>query len=284
MKVREALIEGTNILAAKGIANPALDSQIILGYALKKDRVYLLTHDDIMLSSEQVDTFNKLLKLRCRRIPIAYIIGEKEFYGIKLNVKPGVLIPRPETEFAVEETLNAILDIRKPKVADICCGSGAISAAVAANNQNVKIYASDISDISCEITRINVNSYNLQDRIFVFKGDLLEPFKENNIRDFDVIVSNPPYIPENELANLPPDVKNEPESALNGGLDGLMFYRKIAFEAPRFLKAKGKIIFEIGWNQAEAVKEILLANGFTAISVVKDYAGFDRVISGSLNY
>ena len=284
MKVREALTEGTNILAAKEIENPALDSQIILGYVLKKDRLYLLTHDDIMLSSEQADAFNKLLKLRCRHIPIAYIIGEKEFYGIKLHVKPGVLIPRPETEFAVEETLNAILDIKKPKVADICCGSGAISVAIAANNQNVRIYASDISDISCEITRINVNSYNLQDRIFVLKGDLLEPFKENNIRDFDVIVSNPPYIPKSELANLPPDVKNEPESALNGGLDGLMFYRKIAFEAPRFLKPQGKIIFEIGWNQAEAVRKILLANGFTAISVVKDYAGFDRVISGSLNY
>lgn len=284
MTVKEALIKGREILTASGIATPALDSQIILGYLLKKGKALLLAHDDEALSSSQIDMFNKLLELRCSHIPIAYIIGKKEFYGIVLQVRPGVLIPRPETEFAVEETLNAISDIEKPKVADICCGSGAIAVAVAANNPDAKVYASDISDISCEITRLNLNSYNLQDRIFIFKGDLLEPFKENNIKDFDVIVSNPPYIPESELANLPLDVKNEPELALNGGFDGLKFYKKIAYEAPKFLKPQGKIIFEIGWNQAEAVKEILQENGFTKISVVKDYAGLDRVISGNLNY
>lgn len=280
MKVREALMIGRKRLSDMGIANPALDSELILGYVLGKDRLKLLVDDEMSITKQQLECFNDLLALRCQSTPIAYIIGWKEFYGLNFYIKPGVLIPRPETEFLVEETLNVIYSIENPLIADLCCGSGAISVAVAVNNNRVKVYASDISDVACEVARTNIKLHGVQDRVLLMQGDLWMPFEERNIRGFDVVVSNPPYISKEELSTLPDDVKNEPQIALNGGTGGLEFYRRIVLRAPEFLKIGGRIIFEIGWNQAHDVEIMLKETGFQDIKVIKDYAGFDRVISG----
>jgi len=282
--VREALKIGKKKLSDAGVANPDLDSQLILSHVLGMDRVRLFVYDDIKLTEEEIERYDRLLGQRCRFVPVAYIIGRKEFYGLNFYVKEGVLIPRPETEFVVEEALKAACDLSNPVLADLCCGSGAISVAVAVNNKNVKVYAVDISDTACEVARINISAHNVQDRVSLLQGDLWEPLEERKVKGLDIIVSNPPYIPSHELHSLPSDVQNEPKLALDGGTDGLEFYRRIISRAPEFLKAGGKIIFEIGWNQASAVKDILENSGFTQIEVRKDYAGFDRVISGILDF
>jgi release factor glutamine methyltransferase len=278
--VREALILGRKKLRKVGIPNPSLDAELILSHILAIDRFKLLVDDEIKLTQEQLNNYKDLLQQRCKFIPVAYITGRKEFYGLDFYIKPGVLIPRPETEFVVDEALKAIATNKNPLIADLCCGSGAISVALAFNNKRAKVYASDISDVACEVARINVNLFGLENRVFLLFGDLWSPFKERNIRGFDVVVSNPPYIPEHELNKLPNDVKNEPQVALNGGVDGLDFYRKIVTDVSEFLKPGGTIIFEIGWDQGAKVKALLKDTGFCNVNIVKDYAGFDRVVTG----
>ena len=279
MTVKEALMMGRKRLFEAGVANPALDSELILAYILAKDRTKLLTGDEDNLTQQQLECYHNLLVLRCRSVPIAYITGRKEFYGLNFYIKPGVLIPRPETEFVVEETLNVICPIKKPVIADICSGSGAISVAVAVNNSRAKVFASDISDIACEVATTNIKVHGVKDRVFLFSGDLWSPFEIRNITGFDVIASNPPYIPTYKLSTLPKDVKNEPKIALNGGIDGLKYYKRIVSRAPEFLKPGGRVILEIGWNQACDVKALLKNTGFLDIKIIKDYAGFDRVVS-----
>jgi len=283
VKVREALIMGKKRLSEAGVANPDLDSQLILSYILETDRVKLFVYDDRELTKTQQERYDNLLKQRCRFLPVAYIIGRKEFYGLNFYVKEGVLIPRPETEFVVEEALKAADVISNPVMADLCCGSGAISVAIAVNNKNARIYAVELSDVACEVASINISAHNVKDRVLMLKGDLWKPLEERKVKGLDIIVSNPPYIPTQELNDLPADVKNEPQLALDGGPDGLEFYRRIILRAPEFLKAGGRIIFEIGWNQAAQVKAILENHGFGRIQVRKDYAGLDRVITGVLD-
>jgi release factor glutamine methyltransferase len=280
LNVREALNMGRKQLYEAGVANPALDSQLILSHVLGTNRLKLLVYDEVNLTKEQQEYYARLLAKRCQFVPIAYIIGRKEFYGLNFYIKTGVLIPRPETEFVVEEALKAAGTISNPVIADLCCGSGAISVSIAVNNQKAKIYATEISDIACKVARRNIKAYDVQDRVLLFKGDLWMPLEQRKIKELDIIVSNPPYIPSQELENLPSDVKNEPELALDGGSDGLEFYRRIITNAPKYLKPGGRIILEIGWNQASDVESIFKKNGFKQITVRKDYAGFDRVITG----
>ncbi|NLZ53512.1 MAG: peptide chain release factor N(5)-glutamine methyltransferase [Thermoanaerobacteraceae bacterium] len=283
MNVREALNMGRKQLYEAGVASPALDSQLILSHVLGTDRIKLFVYDEINLTKKQQERYEILLAKRCRFVPIAYIIGRKEFYGLNFYIKRGVLIPRPETEFVVEEALNTAGTITNPVIADLCCGSGAISVAIAVNNKKAKVYAIEISDVACEVARRNINAHDVQDRVLLLKGDLWMPLEQSKIKELDIIVSNPPYIPTQELKSLPNDVKNEPQLALDGGSDGLEFYRRIIPRAPEFLKKPGgRIIFEIGWDQASDVKDILEKSGFKQIKVRKDYADFDRVITGVL--
>lgn len=278
MKVREALSMARKRLAGEGISNPGLDAELLLAHVLSTDRLRLLVNDG-EIPSEHMECFERLLDLRCRHMPVAYITGRREFFGLDICVGPGVLIPRPETEFAVEESLRAIKDLEKPESADLCCGSGAIAVALAVNRSDVTVFASDISDAAEKYTKENARKHHVNDRVFFLKGDLWQPFEEKNAGPFDLVVSNPPYIPEEEMSGLQEDVKNEPEIALNGGKDGLDYYKRIISKAQQFVKPGGHVVLEIGWNQAADVGDLLTANGFDRIRVIKDYAGFDRVVS-----
>ena len=282
MIVREALNIGKKRLHEAGVANPDLDSQLLLSHVLRTDRLKLFVYDKTELTKEQLESYDKLLNERCRFVPVACIIGRKEFYGLNFYVKEGVLIPRPETEFVVEEALKAAGQISNPVIADLCCGSGAISVAIAVNNKQAKVYAVEISEVACEVARQNINAHGVQDRVLLLKADLWTALDERKLTGLDIIVSNPPYIPSQELNSLPRDVKNEPQLALDGGPDGLDFYRRIISRAPEFLKAGGRIILEIGWNQAPDVKKLLEKIGFIQVKIRKDYAGFDRVVTGIL--
>ncbi|KYO65409.1 peptide chain release factor N(5)-glutamine methyltransferase [Thermovenabulum gondwanense] len=287
MRLRDALKRGRELLMEKKIGSAFLDAEVILAHVISKNREFIFSHPEYELSEDELNNFFKKISLRERHYPVAYITNSKEFFSLDFFVKEGVLIPRPETELLVEEAINILRDKYGKdslvKIADLCTGSGAIAISIAYNLKNVFCYASDITELSLEVARENAKRHNVEDRIVFLKGDLWEPFFENNIFDLDIVVSNPPYIPEKELNYLPLDVKYEPGIALNGGPDGLYFYRKIIEGSRRFLKPGGFIILEIGEKQAYEVMKIFKSKGMENLRVKKDFAGLDRVIIASLS-
>lgn len=282
MIVREAISWAQHQLSQKGIEKSILEAEVILGYVMGWDRLRLYMEPNWELTQKQKTKYEQLIELRMQHIPVAYIIGKKEFYGIEMAVGQGVLIPRPETELLVEKVLDFISPLEKPRIADICCGSGAIAVAVAVNNTKAVVYASDISQDAEKYTTTNIEKHQVGGRVFFIRGDLWQPFEQRGIKNLDLVVSNPPYIPSEKLESLPPDVKREPRLALDGGSAGVEYYDRLIERAPEFLKPRGGIIFEIGWNQADMVKNMLLSAGFFQVEVTKDYAGLDRVISAVL--
>lgn len=258
---------------------PFIDAEIILSYILKKDRTYIHCHLNDKIDETLEKSFLNMIKERALGRPLQYILGEWEFYGLKFIVKEGVLIPRPDTEVLVEKCLEILKNINSPKIIDIGCGSGAISIAIAYNKKDSTVYALDIDSTPLEITRLNAEKNNVQDRVYIKKSDLLKNLDDDLKGRVDLIVSNPPYIKEEEIKDLMDEVKNfEPKLALSGGEDGLYFYREISKEAKVYLKKNGYIAFEIGYNQRMDVKKILEGEGYKNIEIFKDLAGLDRVI------
>ncbi|MCG0275765.1 MAG: peptide chain release factor N(5)-glutamine methyltransferase [Thermosediminibacteraceae bacterium] len=282
MNVSEALRYGKQKLLKAGVESPMLDAQVILAYVLGIGTMDLYLYPERGLKEKEIRIYKALIEKRCSRVPVAYITGKKEFFTLEFRVKEGVLIPRPETEFLVEEVLNRISDIKAPKIAELCCGSGAVAVSIAFFKKDAVVYASDISETAGEVTLENAIKHGVQDRVHFLQGDLWQPFEEKGLGDFDVVAANPPYIPSNEIEYLPQEVKTEPRIALDGGPDGLKFYRRIIAGAPRFLRAGGSIVLEFGKDQAASIATFLKNAGFKDIKIIKDYAGFDRVIAASL--
>ena len=211
-------------------------------------------------------------------MPVKYILNKCEFMGVELYVEEGVLIPRDDTEILVEEVLKNIDENEEKQVCDLCCGSGAIGISLASLRKNIKVDLMDYYPIPKKVSLINVEKNNLQDRVSFIKSDLLGKAIENE-KLYDIIVSNPPYIEEEEINNLMEDVKNyEPHTALNGGADGLDFYRKIIEQSEKVLKEEGILAFEIGYNQGEAVKSIMEKNNYKDVRIIKDFASLDRIV------
>ncbi|MCF6096139.1 peptide chain release factor N(5)-glutamine methyltransferase [Thermovorax subterraneus] len=283
MNVLEGLNYGKKVLLEAGVENPLLDAEVILSHVLGVRRMDLYLEPRRELKEEEIKTYEALIEKRSSRIPVAYITGKKEFFTLEFFVKEGVLIPRPETEFLVEEVLNRISSIKTPKVAELCCGSGAVAISIAFFKKDAIVYASDISERAGEVTMLNAAKHGVEDRVRFLRGDLWQPFEKEGLKGFDVVVANPPYIPSNELENLPPEVKKEPREALDGGPDGLDFYRRIITGAPKFLKSRGSIVLEIGNDQRERVCSFLKGECFEDIRIIKDYGGFERVIAASLH-
>ncbi|MCX7903795.1 MAG: peptide chain release factor N(5)-glutamine methyltransferase [Caloramator sp.] len=258
---------------------PIQEAEIILSHILKRDRTYIHCHLNDKIDETLEKSFFDMIKERAKGRPLQYILGEWEFYGLKFIVKEGVLIPRPDTEVLVEKCLEIIKNINGPKIIDIGCGSGAISIAIAHNKKDSTVYALDIDSIPLEITRLNAEKNNVLDRVHIKKSDLLKSLGDDLKGKVDLIVSNPPYIKEEEIKDLMEEVKNfEPKLALSGGEDGLYFYREISKEAKEYLKKNGYIAFEIGYNQGMDVEKILEAEGYKEVNIYKDLAGLDRVV------
>lgn len=282
LKIGDLLKSGYDILKSSNIDSYLLDAELLLGKVLEKERLFMLLNRGNEVSVEQAEQYFKLIDLRKNKMPIKYILGECEFMGLSFLVKEGILIPRPDTEILVEQAIDEIRKNNFKTVCDVCTGSGAIGVSIARLVEDIKISCCDISDIACDIARKNVKRLCVDEKVKIVKSDLLEYFICNGEK-YDIIVSNPPYIRRDVIETLMDDVKNyEPYIALCGGEDGLDFYRRITQQSLEVLNTNGILIFEIGYDQKEAVTHILNQYGFGDIKCLKDLAGKDRVVQGTL--
>ena len=279
MKIFEAIKEACNKL--NGFNLPQLDAEVILSHVLQNDKIYIYINKDMELENSIEEEFFKMIERRKNGEPVQYIVGKQEFMSLDFIVKPGVLIPRGDTEVLVEEVLKNMNGMESPLVVDVGCGSGAISVSIAKYRSDALVYAIDKMDIPLEITIINAEKNQVFDRIHKVKSDMLTSLDKSLFNSIDVIISNPPYIREDIIPTLMREVRDfEPHEALSGGRDGLYFYKKITVQSLDFIKPGGFIAYEIGYDQGEAVKNILLENGFSNVYCTKDLAGNDRVVTG----
>ena len=244
--------------------------------------MYIRMYLDKQLTEEQEKYFLEMIKERLNERPIAYIIGNREFMGLDFFVQEGVLIPRPDTETLVEEIINICNNRTGLNILDIGTGSGAITISLAKYLDKSHVISADISDIALEIASKNAISNNVDERIDFIKSDVFSNVPKEE--KFDLIVSNPPYIRKADIDGLDRQVKDfEPYNALEGGEDGLDFYRKITEESKYFLKNKGILAYEVGHDQAQDVSQIMQENGFEGIYTKCDLQGFERVVIGFYN-
>lgn len=276
MTYREAIVLGETILQKADIVDAKTDSWLLLAMACKIDHTYYYMHIDEEMTEEQVREFEVLIRKRAERVPLQYITGEQEFMGLTFHVNSNVLIPRQDTETLVEEALKVV----KPgmKIMDMCTGSGCVLISILKNAHDVEGIGYDISKQAINVAKENAK---LNEVPAVFeKSDLFEDVVE---KDFDVIVSNPPYIPTDVVATLMPEVSQfEPHEALDGKGDGLYFYSKILEQCKNYMKPDGYILFEIGCEQGDAVSTMMRLAGFSGVHVIKDLARNDRVVMGHL--
>ena len=280
--IGELLIDGNKILKEANIDTYILDTQLLLGKVLQKDKLYLITNKEEEIDKFKEKEFYRLINKRKDKMPIKYILKNAEFMGLDFYVEEGVLIPRGDTEILVEEVLKNITASNQYDICDLCCGSGAIGISIATLRENTKIDLIDYYDIPEKVTKKNINKHKLSSRVEFIKSDLLEEAIKRE-KKYDILVSNPPYIKEEVIETLMDDVKNyEPHTALSGGNDGLYFYRKIVEDSDKILKENGILAFEIGHDQGEEVSALMTQKGYKGVRVIKDLAGLDRVVLGQL--
>lgn len=282
--LRNVLREAADALSSNHIEQARLEAELLLAYVLELRKEDIIIYPDRELTDPQEIKFQQLVERRCRKEPLAYIIGHREFWSMEFQVNSKVLIPRPETEEIIERLLNLAEDKTNEKVIrilDVGTGSGILAIVAASEFSKSRITAVDNSDDALEIAKKNALQHQVADRIKFFKMDLMRDWTlpENDL--YDTILSNPPYIPSRELEQLMPDVRDyEPREALDGGPDGLDCYRSIVEKAFPYLKPGGHLIFEVGDDQAGSVQQSLQTHGgWDAINIVQDLSGRDRVVS-----
>lgn len=275
MTLQEALASGKQKLMAADIADAAVDAWLLLAMVCKIDRNYYYAHLQEEIQEEQRADYQIAVEKRAEHIPLQYITGEQEFMGCVIKVNSGVLIPRMETEILVTEALKELTP--GMSVLDLCTGSGCIIISLMKQVEGLKGYASDISKQALKLAKENAK---LNETAIIFQqGDLFARVTQQ----FDMIISNPPYIPTADMEDLMIEVRDfEPHIALDGGQDGYDFYRRIIKESPEHLKAGGFLYMETGYNQGELVAGMMRAAGFVQVAVIKDLQGLDRVVRGKL--
>ena len=272
------------LLRKAGVDRAQLEARELVCYAADKTREQFL-RDMSLYASAAVET--RLKELIARRLagePVAYIIGEWEFYGLTLDISREVLIPRPDTELLAQRAIDLVSKAGEgARVLDLCAGSGCIGLAVAQNAPNCRVVLADLSEDALRICKSNVRRCNLNARVTTVRADALE-VPAPALWDFDVIVCNPPYIPSGDIPGLDVSVRDyEPWSALDGGEDGLDFYRAISAKWASALRLGGSLIFEVGIHQAPDVEKIMAAHGFENIVTTPDPAGIWRMVEGTIN-
>lgn len=307
MRYDELYLYGQKKLEEAGIAEAKLDARLLLEYVCGTDRNTLLAHPELLVKSEWENNYVNLIERRMARIPLQHLTEVQEFMGLEFYVDQNVLIPRQDTEILVEEVMPHVHD--GMSILDMCTGSGCILISLMQYSNDCAGVGVDLSKEALKLAEENARRILgkkdtriikglggrkgleeevllAQNEIRFVQGDLFEAFdmeeKTENAVKFDVIVSNPPYIPTTQIASLEPEVAvHEPLMALDGREDGLYFYRRITKGAPKFLTRGGMLFFEIGFDQREAVTQLLKEAGFVDIQAKKDYAGLDRVVFGT---
>ena len=287
MNIEEFLQEIIRAFKKAGIECAEAEASQLACHVLSCDLSYLILHSREEIDDKVLLASAALINERCKGRPLQYVMGTASFYGIDLAVDERVLIPRPETELLAERAIAELKERPFPKVMDLCTGSGAIAAAVAANVPNVKVIATELSPRAFMLARVNLRPYA---NVKVLRGDLFEALESKDsdpsTKDipFDAILTNPPYIPSGAIDGLAPEVKDhEPHMALDGGKDGLDIIKRIIAEAPAHLKPSGFLLMEIGDDQADAVMDLVLSSGaYRSASILKDLAQKDRMLMAQI--
>ena len=275
MNYKDCLEKGTENLERAGITEAKLDARLLLEYVCKTDHSTLFAHPDRAVTDDEEKLYDEFIARRVKREPVAYILGSMGFMGLSFDVSGDVLIPEQDTEILVEEALRFCED--KMRVLDLCTGSGCIALSILNYTNETKALCTDISVKAISVAKKNAEKLGLSDRAEIVLTDLF-PGKE--VGKFDILVSNPPYIRTDVIESLAPEVKDyEPRLALDGSEDGLVFYRRIIEGAGEYLYSGAYVFLEIGYDQGNDVKELMVKAGkYHDIEVIKDYSGNDRVV------
>ena len=278
--ISEHLQKATEILQQSGIAEPRREANSLLAFSLNKDKTFLIAHPEFELTEEDEFFFNQIIHRRANREPFQHITGKQEFYGLEFEVNSDVLIPRPETEMIVENAIEILSKIENPRFCEVGTGSGCISVSILHNVPKAVAIGVDISASALEITLRNAEKYQVAARLHLKNSDVFSAFYETK---FDLIVSNPPYIPNEDIPNLQNEVRDfEPINALTDGKDGFSIIEHIVKDSPRFLSKKGCLLMEIGFGQAEKVKEMFLDEVWESVEVLPDLQGILRMVKAQI--
>ena len=292
MRLLDLLRRSTDCLEAAGIDEAFADAELLVFHAANMDRIDAYVNNPEVKSSDSAKV-RRLLQRRLKGEPIQYIVGQIEFLGLTIKVGRGVLIPRPETELLVEEAIKAVMRNKisvaskeknalrvtqraSQSVLDLCTGSGCIALSLAKEFPDAEVYGTDLSKEALVYAKKNAKANDIKNVTFL-QGSLFEPVKG---KAYDLITANPPYIRRSELETLQREIRDwEPISALDGGEDGMDFYRTILSSADQFLNPGGSLFLELGYDQAEAVKKVAKRQGFLDLAVINDYAGIGRILA-----
>jgi release factor glutamine methyltransferase len=276
-EAREALVQAVRTLGNEGVESPRLDAELLLSQVLGASRATILAWPERQLTPKELTAYRNLVARRAAREPLAYILGQREFFGLDFMVDSRVLVPRPETELVVEHALHGARELATPPhIADVGAGSGAIAVTLAVHLPGATIYALDGSAGALEVASANAHRHRVDDQVSCLQGDLLEPLRG----PVDLITANLPYVTTAEWEDLPPEIRmHEPRSALDGGPDGLAFIRRLLSTAGPYLRPNGAILLEIGASQGAAATA-LARDSFPQATVTlhRDYAGLDRLV------
>jgi protein-(glutamine-N5) methyltransferase, release factor-specific len=276
MTIKETLRKGMIQLKTENVTEPNLKARLIMQYILNKPRQYLIIYDNQVLTLRQEVNYFKAIKRLINGEPIQHITHQQEFMKLNFFVNEDVLIPRPDTEILVEEVIKIARKINAKKILDMCTGSGAIAVSLAKYLDNVEITAVDISEKSLDVAKTNAKNNEIENKITFIESNLFENIVNEK---YDIIVSNPPYIRKDVIKTLTKEVQKEPKIALDGGYDGLDFYRKITHQSEEYLKFNGYLCFEIGYDQKKDVIKIINdERKFTGTYSKKDLCDNDRII------
>lgn len=279
MTLGEAYNYGKEVLHEAKIENFAFDAMCIFQNCFGKNRLDLVYCRTETADEKLLNKFKSDIDKRKMRYPLQYILGKWSFMGLDFLVGEGVLIPRDDTEVLVETSLSLIKNIKNPKIIDLCAGSGAVSISLAKARPDAEVTAIELSDVAFEYLQKNITMNKVQN-VEAVKGDILKDFVLFSQNKFDLIVSNPPYIKSEEIVNLQTEVKIEPRIALDGGKDGLLFYKAILSNWTKLLKSDRYICMEIGFDQGEDLKNLLKHYNYSEVNIVLDINNLDRVVYG----
>ena len=275
--IAEALRYAHDTLADSGVGEPRRESVSLLARALERDKTFLYAHPEYALTDEEKELFDSYLRRRASREPYQYITGVQEFYGLEFEVTPDVLIPRPETEMVVEQAVKVLTGNTAPSFCEIGVGSGCISVSILHELLAATAVAVDVSPGALKVTRRNAERLGVGDRLTLIESNVFEALAGNT---FDSIVSNPPYVPVSDFAELQPEVRDfEPQGALTDGVDGLSIIRRIVSESPRFLRRGGYLLMEIGFDQSPQVAAMFDEEVWETPDLLPDLQGIPRVVS-----